>query len=67
MAEYIQNGFPPIQTFSNTQVSILDFLFPSLTRMCATTVQKYLTIDLNVYVPRLYFFELIVFGCGRIC
>ncbi|PMD64681.1 uncharacterized protein K444DRAFT_519749 [Hyaloscypha bicolor E] len=55
-----------IQTFSDAQASILDFLFPGFTGMSAA-VQGYLTIDLNVYVPLLCFFGLIAFGCGRIC
>jgi hypothetical protein len=66
MARYIENSSLPIQPFSGAQASILDFLFPGFTRMSAA-VQWYLTIDLNVYVPLLCFFGLIVFGCGRIC
>jgi hypothetical protein len=65
MAGYIENISLSIQTFSNAQASILDFLFPGFTRMFAA-LQEYLTIDLNVYVPLLYFFGLIVFGCERI-
>jgi hypothetical protein len=66
MAGYIENSSLPTQPFSDAQASILDFLFPGFTRMSAA-VQGYLTIDLNVYVPLLCFFGLIVFGCGRIC
>jgi hypothetical protein len=66
MAGYIESGSLPIQPISDAQASILDFLFPGFTRMSAA-VQGYLTIDLNVYVPLLCFFGLIVFGCGRIC
>ncbi|KAH8772428.1 P-loop containing nucleoside triphosphate hydrolase protein [Hyaloscypha sp. PMI_1271] len=33
----------------------------------STAVQWYLTIDLSVYAPLLYFFGLFVFACGRIC
>ena len=66
MAGYIENKSLPIQPFSDAQASILDFLFPGFTRMSAA-VQGYLTIDLNVYVPLLCFFGLLVFGCGRVC
>lgn len=33
----------------------------------SAAVQGYLTVDLNVYVSLLYFFGLVMFGCGRIC
>ena len=66
MGESNETGSLPIQPFSDAQTSILDFLFPGFTRMSAA-VQGFLTIDLNVYVPLLCFFGLIVFGCGRIC
>jgi hypothetical protein len=52
MAGYIENSSPPIQLFSDTQASILDFLFLGFTRMSAA-VQGYLTVDLNVSVPLL--------------
>ena len=66
MAEYIENVSLPIQPFSEAQASILDFLFPGFARM-STAVQWYLSIDLSVYAPRLCFFGLFVFVCGRIC
>jgi hypothetical protein len=66
MAGYIKNVSLPIQLFSDAQASILDFLFPGFTRM-STTVQWYLTIDLNIYIPLLYFFGLIVFTYRGIC
>ncbi|PMD66311.1 uncharacterized protein K444DRAFT_514531, partial [Hyaloscypha bicolor E] len=52
--------------FSDTQASILDFLFPGFTRISAA-IQGYLTINLNVYIPLLCFFRLIIFGYGYIC
>jgi len=66
MAGYVENGSLPTQPFSDAQASILDFLFPGFTRMSAA-VQGFLTIDLNVYVPLLCFFGLLVFVCKRIC
>ncbi|KIN07483.1 hypothetical protein OIDMADRAFT_108517 [Oidiodendron maius Zn] len=66
MAGYIENISLSIQTFSDAQASILDFLFPGFTSMSAV-VQRCLTIELNVYVPLLCFFGLIMFRCGRIC
>ncbi|KAH8585785.1 putative mitochondrial chaperone bcs1 [Bisporella sp. PMI_857] len=47
-------------------VSLLDFLFPSFTRI-STATQWYLSIDLSVYTPLICFFGLLVFACGRIC
>ena len=64
MAACNENGSLLTQPFSDAQASILD-LFPYFTRMSAT-VQGYLTIDLSVYIPLLFFFRLIVFSCGRI-
>jgi hypothetical protein len=66
MGESNETGSLPIQQFSDAQASILDFLFPGFTRMSAA-VQGYLTIDLNVYIPLLCFFGLLVFVCKRIC
>ncbi|PMD54987.1 uncharacterized protein K444DRAFT_538406 [Hyaloscypha bicolor E] len=65
MAGYIKNGSLPVQTISDTQASILDFLFPGFTRMSAA-VQGYLTINLNVYIPLLCFFGLIIFDYKHI-
>lgn len=68
MAGYIENISLPIQTLSNAQASILEFLFPGFTRI-STAVQGYLTVDLNAYVPLLYFLALLanVFtsSCGN--
>jgi hypothetical protein len=67
MAEYNENGSIPIQAISNTQASILDHvLFPGFTRMSAA-VQGYLAVDLNLYVPLLCIFGLLVFVCRCIC
>jgi hypothetical protein len=67
MAEYNENGSLTIQPISDAQASILDFvLFPGFTRM-STAVQDHLTVDLNVYVPLLCIFGLLVFVCRRIC
>jgi hypothetical protein len=65
MAGYIKDSSLLIQPISDAQASILDFLFPGFTRIF-TAIQWYLTIDLNVYVPLLYFLGLLAFGYGRI-
>jgi hypothetical protein len=67
MAESNKNGSLPIQAISDTQASILDFvLFPGFTRI-STAVQEHLTVDLNLYVPLLCIFGLLVFIGRRIC
>jgi hypothetical protein len=66
IGESNETGSLPIQPFLDAQASILDFLFPGFTRVSAA-VQGYLAVDLNLYVPLLCFFGLVVFGCGQIC
>jgi len=66
MGESNETGSLPIQPFLDAQVSILDFLFPGFTRMSAA-VQGYLAVDLNLYVPLLCIFGLLVFVCRCIC
>jgi hypothetical protein len=64
MTGYINDSLP-IQPLSDAQALILDFLFPGFTRIFAA-IQEYFTIDLNVYIPLLYFFKLFIFGYGHI-
>jgi hypothetical protein len=62
-----ENGCLPIQTILDPQASMLDLvLFPGSTCI-PTAVQEHLTIDLNLYVPLLCIFGLLVFACRRIC
>ena len=61
IVEYNKNGSLLIQPISDNQASILDLvLFLGFTRI-STAIQEHLTLDLNLYVPLLCMFGLLVF------